>query len=500
MAPHPATADTVSRQEYPHWLRLRPILFWGALVVIGFAIVMFVSYQLSVALTSYRPVINAAYVLAVAVVLSLFPLVLQRSFEHTKKARIRGDVWTDLVALGYWTKLSYSATVNHLMEGEHPVGMTSKLQWRWGSDRAKADEPPPAADETVAPDVRFALGEFSNRFEEHYGQSAFTLPLVLLVFLYLVGWLSVVSPGGGTLSESLAGGMTAYLINTARQLSMFSAAFLGAYFFSLQGLFHRYVRSDFKPMAINQASLRLISAWVVAMLLMLLFPRPAANAIRWDLVVGFFAGIFALDLVMMIWNYVQRREWLPWLSARRINFASFANADLTELDGFDSWHKDRMDEAGINYVRGLATVDFLDLLLAVRLPSETLVDWVDQAILRSHLTQDGWIELHKATALRTATDMLDMLAKADDGHKLAMARVLMNGNLAASDQRGSGGNDRALDGLFVINTLSVALSQDPNIAFICTYRKQQSKFVNHAKAFPANWPIPCDAPVPQPAA
>lgn len=265
--------------------RLRTPIFWGAALLLLILGIIILALILDWASAFQPTLLGFSLVLVVAAVLALFPLFLQRSFDNTKKARIRGDVWTDLIALGYWTKLNYSASVNSWIDVVQPKqpGFVEKIRTSFEQATPNPQPEPEAASSTaqvlkhaepkVPPHVATALSEFSKRFEEHYGRTAFDEPLFLLCVLYFLGWVSVLIPMSSFAGLVNNGISEAYLQSIHAGLGMVSAAFLGAYCFSAQGLFRRYVRSDFKPTAINQASLRLITAGIIALLLSVVLPR-----------------------------------------------------------------------------------------------------------------------------------------------------------------------------------------------------------------------------------
>ena len=62
---------------------------------------------------------------------------------------------------------------------------------------------------------------------------------------------------------------------------------------------------------------------------------------------------------------------------------------ISDLDGLTVWHEARLEEEDIENVPNMATADLLDLMLNTRFPPDRLVDWVDQAILYTHLGVDG---------------------------------------------------------------------------------------------------------------
>jgi hypothetical protein len=227
---------------------------------------------------------------------------------------------------------------------------------------------------------------------------------------------------------------------------------------------------------------RVLTAWIVAILLVILakpnlqnVPDPVQNLPATWLLLGFFTGLFSLQVLAWIWDLTVKR--IPNFRASR---SGLANVELIDLDGLDSWHQDRLDEAGINYVRGLATADFLDLLIAVRLPCETMVDWVDQASLRMHVNKDDWKALHEYTPIRTATDLLDAIAGPND-HRASLIKI-MDGKLA------QGANQTESSFADALVLIEDALRYDPNIAHIKVFREQMQRVVDHATAYPPNWP------------
>jgi|GEM_PF-6699525 len=497
-----------------NWSRVRFWLVFVIKIALVLAIIGFglqALHTLYIHNTNFELVPIFGLIIPVALLLSLYPVFLQRSFEHTKKARIRGDVWTDLVCLGYWTKLNYSADVNTVMTKDdelHGEGafatLAARLRRHALDHRAHSDH---AAHHTSHP-AGIALCEFRKRFEENYGQSAFTGPLLFLTLLNLLGWLSVLMPNwliGGQSVHPTAWdlrGFKAYIEEIPQNLSIVSAAFLGAYLFNAQGLCRRYVRSDFKPTAINQASLRIVTALILGFLLTILamstligpraLGRETSNLsgfARGDLLIGFFAGIFSTQILWAMWRIASGKWPKPKLLDK--NWGAGRNIELTDLDGLDRWHVDRLDEAGINYVRGLATADFLELMISVRLPTETLVDWVDQAILRSHVQQEVWNRLLHSTPLRTASDLLDAL-EADPTCKQKMLRLFCaetkNVGKAKPDNSFLSNQEACSDALDLLQT---ALYHDPNIAYIRTFRRQLRRIVEHEGAFPQKWPIMC---------
>jgi hypothetical protein len=58
---------------------------------------------------------------------------------------------------------------------------------------------------------------------------------------------------------------------------------------------------------------------------------------------------------------------------------------LSDLDGLTVWHEARLQEEAIETIPNMVMADVVDLMLYTRLPPDRIIDWVDQAILYTHL-------------------------------------------------------------------------------------------------------------------
>jgi hypothetical protein len=159
-------------------------------------------------------------------------------------------------------------------------------------------------------------------------------------------------------------------------------AFIGAYFFCLQMLFRRYVRRDLRASAYISVWLRVLLAvmgiWVVESGISLVSSNPSATSQTGLLVVGFTIGVFP----RVVWQFIES------LAKRLFGLIvpSFqTQLPLSDIDGLTVWHEARLEEEDIENVPNLATADFVDLMLNTRIPPDRLIDWVDQAILYTHL-------------------------------------------------------------------------------------------------------------------
>ncbi|ABF41176.1 hypothetical protein Acid345_2175 [Candidatus Koribacter versatilis Ellin345] len=240
-------------------------------------------------------------------------------------------------------------------------------------------------------------------------------------------------------------------------------AFLGAYFFSIQMLFRRYVLKDLRSSAYVAVSLRIVMAvmgtWVMiptARTLHILDSSSDLNTNSKLLVLSFVIGVFP----PVIWQFLQAafkkisgaRYFLPSLSSE---------LPLSSLDGLTVWHEARLEEEDIENVPNMATASIVDLMLYTRFSPDRIIDWIDQSILYTQLGPDRKIGNSEVTVraklrshgIRTATALLEAYRKATD----------------PEDKRGFEAILES-DGRPPIRTLTDALLTSPNLDLVRNWR------------------------------
>jgi hypothetical protein len=216
-----------------------------------------------------------------------------------------------------------------------------------------------------------------------------TIPVVLATLLIGLGWLLTLPPWEIIpFQEETKIADKLLLVLQPNKIAV-HFAFLGAYFFSLQMLFRRYVRKDLRANAYMAVSLRIIlaviGAWVVihAAAFLGLAEQPAGDKAQVLLVIGFVIGAFP----PIAWQVIQT-------AFRTVTGAKFFVPSLrsvmpvSELDGLTVWHEARLEEEDIENVPNMATADLVELMLHTRVPPDRIVDWVDQALLYTQIGPD----------------------------------------------------------------------------------------------------------------
>jgi hypothetical protein len=187
--------------------------------------------------------------------------------------------------------------------------------------------------------------------------------------------------------------------------SAFTFGFLGAYLFSLQLLFRRYVQSDLRSTAYNHSSQRIISTWVFALVIEQFpwawFQLPQLDA-KQTALLAFAIGVFPEIGWQLITQSLERGLGI-------INNSFKQLYPLNRISGVTIWVEARLLEEDIENVQNLVTSDIIDLMLRTNLHPRRIIDWIDQGVLLLHVeqSQQDWLKSTlSAHGILTATDLL----------------------------------------------------------------------------------------------
>jgi hypothetical protein len=268
------------------------------------------------------------------------------------------------------------------------------------------------------------------------------LPILISTVLIALGWVIALTP-----IETADAVQTLF----RPQATAISFGFLGAYFFALNMIFRRYVRSDLGPKAYNHISMRLLTTvvlvWMVSRIPGLTdsvsalgSTGPAAPL----LLFAFFIGVVPETAIVALQDTLRG---IPPL--KNIIPSLEEPLPLTDLDGMTLYDRARLLEEGIENIENLAHHNFVDLMLWTRLPTSRLVDLVDQAILYLHVKNprldaknlsavptaptDDLATLRKY-GIRTATDLIRAYTEASKQENAHASMLSLLGD--ASDRQG----------------------------------------------------------------
>ncbi len=213
-------------------------------------------------------------------------------------------------------------------------------------------------------------------------------PLVVCTILMALGWTVSLPPWHDVMPPAP---LTDQPVEWAKALypdrSAVYFAFLGAYFFGIQMLFRRYMLKDLRANAYVAISIRIVLAvvgtWVIVEAVRAIEGSGVAVDDPKILIPAFVVGVFP----PIVWQFIQA-------FFKKITFVGAvlpsvdAKLPLSELDGLTIWHESRLQEEDIENIPNMATASIVDLMLNTRFSPNRIIDWVDQAMLYTHLGAD----------------------------------------------------------------------------------------------------------------
>jgi hypothetical protein len=241
---------------------------------------------------------------------------------------------------------------------------------QWQAEHNKLDEP--GTDNLYRRKFETVYGERAVSTRQFFAdrkpmRSEGFYPVVLATALLCIGWAAVVEPELYHNFNLL--GQLPFSGQPELPYQALQFGFIGAYWFILQDLTRRYFRQDLKTAAYVSASVRMVVVTITVATVALL---PMGSPAHLN-VLAFFIGVFPQIGVQVLKTALGKVvSGVPNLSAK---------FPLSDLDGLTVWDQARLLEEGIEDMHALATANLVDLLLGTRASVNTLVDWVDQALL-----------------------------------------------------------------------------------------------------------------------
>ncbi len=336
-------------------------------------------------------------------VLVVTPALMWWLFIATQRASLLNEFITNLDRLGLLAP--DQAVRADETEAARETRISSYLQ---KFEAAYGALPPHICEEVLSGEFRrYSSAEARDRTSLTVG----TVPVTLTLVTMLVGWILVLPPVDTFPLDEVTN--PRWLLALTPNTTPVTFAFLGAYFFSMQMLFRRYVRGDLRGSAYMAVVLRVVLAVVGIWVL-----QGVGEATGWTndsqlLVMAFVIGVFPVVVWQVITGIATRifSGPLPSLQSR---------LPLSLLDGLTVWHETRLEEEDIENVQNMATADIVDLLVNTRIPAPRLIDWIDQAILLTQLgpdearDDDGRARRHLARhGVRTASALLSTAAASE---------------------------------------------------------------------------------------
>lgn len=268
------------------------------------------------------------------------------------------------------------------------------------------------------------------------------LPLVIATILITLGWTLALLPIGATDVAPTEPSKLMDLFKPPARPMVFG--FLGAYFFSLNMIFRRYVLGDLTPKTFNHISVRLVTTtilvWVITEIVQTVTGGPAVDA--WLLALAFIIGIVPEVGTAYLQETARRRPNLGIFTRKQSEEPDIKIDEehpLINLEGITIYDRARFQEVGINNIENLAHHNLIELLARVGVTTERIVDLFDQAILYLHLGLDKESlgrsrQVLREYGIRTATDLLIVYDKEPGLRNLSLdwheQQSIRNGNQA----------------------------------------------------------------------
>ena len=182
-------------------------------------------------------------------------------------------------------------------------------------------------------------------------------------------------------------------------------AFFGAYIYSFQLIFWRFLSYDLTPSVYIFTATRFISSFftsavvIVGLGTFLTSARPASPDTNTTVVyiVAWFVGFFPEQG----WN------WLAAIAQKTLRKQGGISKEkpLSEIEGLSIWHQGRLKQEGIENAQNLAMTDITSLVTSTPFTVRQIIDWIDQAILLSYTNNEQYNSLTHGGVFR-ATDIL----------------------------------------------------------------------------------------------
>jgi len=328
-------------------------------------------------------------------------------------------------------------------------------------------------------------------FEQRNSVSAFVLPaLVNLLLLYLV-WDNALLPKGtdGLLVQLMNGpnpwiGLAELFPAAAGSLTPLTWALLGAYFYIVTLTVRRWTLYDLTTNVLWQIDVRLVTTFVLGMLLMGLASGEAgATQVfgPWLAAFAFLMGIVPDVFLRWVAQQLKRVGGIDVDQDGRL----FSPSDLqTKIDGMSYWQVGRLAEEGIESVHDLAMKEIPTLIIQTRFDPALLLDWVDRALLCKQVGDD--LDNFRRAHVYTATDLIALVGPRSTGTGVeGLLRSLANAAPARSED--SGGAQPQMTADLLVNIVQ-GLGNGPNLSHLTAYRVYLRTLDPSAPKSPADAP------------
>jgi hypothetical protein len=375
----------------------------------------------------------------ILVTVCLLPAVMWFLFIAARKASLLNGFLANLYRLGLLSPAPRSSSASPAADPSHDQRLMSYLQ-KFESVYGRLS---PSVRDSV---LKKGISPYkASDVTSLIGQST-TVPVMLSTILIALGWLVTLPPAQVPHTITDASSWAHAIEPTATPVTL---AFLGAYFFSLQMLFRRYVRNDLGGSAYVAVSMRIVLAVIGTWVVMVASLQLGLATEGQLLVIGFVIGVFP----QVAWQIIQTafRKTTSFVRLKSME----SDLPLSDLDGLTVWHESRLEEEDIENIPNMATTDLVELFINTRFPPERIIDWVDQAILYTQLGAEnkGFRDVLRLQGIRTATSFLEVSAA-----------------IKKQQEQSAADDTTSANAMEFASSLAAALSTNSNLALVQRWR------------------------------
>ena len=375
----------------------------------------------------------------ILVTVCLLPAVMWFLFIAARKASLLNGFLANLYRLGLLSPAPRSSSASPATDPAHDQRLMSYLQ-KFESVYGRLS---PSVRDSV---LKKGISPYkASDVTSLIGQST-TVPVMLSTILIALGWLVTLPPAQVPHTITDASTWAHAIEPTATPVTL---AFLGAYFFSLQMLFRRYVRNDLGGSAYVAVSMRIVLAVIGTWVVMVASLQLGLATEGQLLVIGFVIGVFP----QVAWQIIQTafRKTTSFIRLKSME----SDLPLSDLDGLTVWHEARLEEEDIENIPNMATTDLVELFINTRFPPERIIDWVDQAILYTQLGAEnkGFRDVLRLQGIRTATSFLEVSAA-----------------IKKQQEQSAADDTTSANAMEFASSLAAALSTNSNLALVQRWR------------------------------
>lgn len=246
----------------------------------------------------------------------------------------------------------------------------------------------------------------SRTVRDSYSPARYLLP-VTFAFLICFGFISAFTFGGSNtelgenviLSGAFFGDAKPGVVN--QSFSVLWWAFIGGFIWSAQNIIRRLIAQDLSPSVYYSAGIRIMLASAVALVLSFLLGAETSSTEILSLkaslsAIALLAGMFPERVLHYLIKKYQQ-----FVAGNSVTEQSLS---LYNIEGISIYHKERLEEIGVDNAQNLATASLTELIAATPFDARQLLDWIGQAKLVCYVKDD--IQRLRAIGIRSVFDLL----------------------------------------------------------------------------------------------